>query len=169
MSVAESWLPEWDAEMAATRRVLERVPSDKLEWQPHDKSYTVRQLAGHLSQMPGWTGMTLNAPELDVNPPGGADWPQPEIGSTEDILALFDQNQAQGREVLAGAADSVFAEDWAFKNAGETLWSAPKGSVLRRFVLNHMIHHRAQLTVYLRLLDVPLPQVFGPTADEPGM
>ncbi len=169
MSIAESLLPEWDQEMAATRKVLERVPDDKLDWQPHPKSYTVRQLAGHVAQIPGWTGMTLNAPELDVNPPGGADWSQPEINSAADVLALFEQNQSQGRDVVAAAPDSVFGESWAFKNAGETLWSAPKSHVLRRFVMNHMIHHRAQLTVYLRLLDVPLPQILGPTADEPNM
>lgn len=168
MSLAEALLVEWDQEMAATRPLLERVPADKFDWKPHEKSYTLKQLAGHVARLPSWTAMTLNAPELDVDPPGGADWPEPVIENTQDLVALFDQGIAEARAVIAGTADEIFGEKWAFKKGGETIWQAPKAGVMRRFVLNHFIHHRGQLTVYLRLLDVPLPQIFGPTADAPG-
>jgi len=167
MSVSDVFLAEWDQEVAATRRLLERVPTDKLEWKPHEKSYTLRRLAGHVAQLHGWTGITLNADEFDIAPAEGGDFPQPTLESTEDILALFDDSTAEARSVIAGTSDDTFGEMWSFKRGKATIFSAPKAGVLRRFVLNHVIHHRGQLTVYLRLLDVPLPNVFGPTADEP--
>ena len=167
MPISEVFLAEWDQEVAATRRLLERVPPDKLARTPHDKSYSLRQLAGHLAQLHGWTAITLKADEFDVNPPEGGDYPQPTLESTGDILALFDQTTAEARNDIAATSDETFGETWTFKNGGETVFAAPKAGVLRRFVMNHVIHHRGQLTVYLRLLDVPLPQTFGPSADEP--
>lgn len=167
MSISEVFLAEWDQEVAATRRLLERVPTDKLDWKPHEKSYTLRQLAGHLAQLHGWTGITLKVDEFDVNPPEGGDYPKPSLESTDDILELFEQSSTEGREVLAATSDETFGETWTFKNGGETVFAAPKAGVLRRFVMNHVVHHRGQLTVYLRLLEVPLPQTFGPSADEP--
>ena len=167
MPIVDAVLAEWDQEVEGTRRLLERVPADQLDWRPHEKSYTLRQLAGHLAQMHGWVGMTLNGSEFDINPTDGGEYPAPSIESAEDLLAIFDKATAEAREVLAATEDGTFAEMWALKNAGEVIFEAPKAGVLRRFVMNHLIHHRGQLTVYMRMLDVPLPNIYGPTADEP--
>lgn len=166
MTLSDAFLAEWDQEVAATRKLLERVPTDKLDWKPHEKSYTLRQLAGHVAQLHGWTAITLNADEFDIAPADGGEYPQPKLESTDDILALFDRSAAEGRAVIAATGDETFGHMWSLRKGGEDIFSAPKAGVLRRFVMNHMIHHRGQLTVYLRLLDVPLPQIFGPTADE---
>ena len=167
MSIAQSLLPEFDQEMEATRKVLERVPTDKLDWGPHEKSMTFRQLATHVANLPSWTQITLQQDEFDVEPPGGEAWTPPEVDSTADLLAMFDQNTTSARKALAAVGDDVFMQSWTLKKAGESLFSAPKAGVLRRFVMNHLIHHRGQLTVYLRLIGVPVPQTMGPTADEP--
>jgi len=167
MSIADAVLMEWDQEMAATRAVLERVPDDKVAWQPHEKSMTLGRLASHVAELPGWAGLTLATDEFDVNPPGAEQTTGANLGSRSEILGLFDESSAAGREAIAHAADAVFDDPWTLKSGGEAVFSAPKAGVLRRFVLNHMIHHRGQLTVFLRLCDVPVPQTMGPTADEP--
>ena len=167
MSIAQSLLPEFDLEMEATRKVLERIPTDKLDWGPHEKSMTFRQLGTHVANLLSWTQITLQQSEFDVEPLGGEAWTPPAADSTAELLGMFDQNTASAREALAAAGDEVFMQSWTLKKAGESLFSAPKAGVLRRFVMNHLIHHRGQLTVYLRLIGVPVPQTFGPTADEP--
>jgi uncharacterized damage-inducible protein DinB len=167
MSIAQSLLPEFDQEMEATRKVLERVPTDKLEWGPHEKSMTLRQLATHVANLPSWAQITLQEDEFDVAPPGGDEFTLPVANSTDELLGIFDQNTTSAREAIATAGDDVFMQSWTLKKAGEGLFSAPKAGVLRRFVMNHLIHHRGQLTVYLRLIGVPVPQTLGPTADEP--
>ena len=167
MPVAQSLLLEFDQEMAATRKVLERVPDDKFEWAPHEKSMTLRQLATHVANLVGWTQMTLEQSEFDVAPPGGEAFTLPAPDSVSELLAMFDRNTTSAREAIAGTDDNVFMQSWTLKKGGETVFSAPKGGVLRRFVMNHVIHHRGQLTVYLRLLGASVPQTIGNTADEP--
>jgi uncharacterized damage-inducible protein DinB len=168
MAIADLLLPEFDEEMAATRRVLERVPDGKSAWRPHLKSMTLGRLATLLAQLPGWAVNVVTRDELDIAPPGG---PPPEfevLEGTARILALFDQNTAAARAVLAHAPDAEFKRSWAFKVGGRTITTHPKFTVYRRSVLNHVVHHRAQLTVYLRLNGVPVPAIYGPTADEPN-
>jgi uncharacterized damage-inducible protein DinB len=168
MSIAQALLPEFDQEMAATRKVLERVPDDKLEWSPHEKSMTLGRLAGHLAELPMWTAVSLDQDEFDVNPSDGEqEWEAAKPTSAAETLELFDKNSADAREKITSTGDATFFEDWTLKSGGETLFTIPKIGVVRSFILNHSIHHRGQLTVFLRILDVSVPQTYGPTADEP--
>lgn len=168
MSIAESVLPEYDHEMATTRRCLERVPGN-VTWKPHAKSFSLGDLAAHLANLPVWGIMTMQRTELDLNPPGGPGWVPPGYGSRDANLATFDENVKNLRAVLAGASDPDYLTGWSLKNAGQTVFTMPRVVVIRSFVLNHMIHHRGQLTVYLRMQDVPVPSVYGPSADEGSM
>lgn len=168
MAIADLLLPEFDEEMAATRRVLERVPDGKSAWKPHQKSMTLGRLATLLAELPGWAVNVLTCDGLDIAPPGG---PPPKfevLQGTARILALFDTNTAAARALLAKAPDAEFQRSWTLKVGGRTVAANPKFTVYRRTVLNHLVHHRAQLTVYLRLNGVPVPAVYGPTADEPN-
>ena len=168
MGMAQALLPEFDAEMAKTRTTLERVPEDKFEWQPHKKSMTMSGLATHIANLPSWVSVTLEQDGFDINPPAGDSPRQEPISSVADALTRFDQNVAQARESLSGAEDEVFFQSWSLLSGGETVFTAPKVGVLRSFVMNHLIHHRAQLGVYLRINDVPVPSLYGPSADEAG-
>ena len=165
MSIAESLLPEFDQEMAKTRSILELVPIDRKDWKPHPKSYSVEQLALHLANLPSWTGMTLNVDEFDMNPPGEDPPPPRTLTTTDALLAEFDNNVAEARETISSTTDETMFSNWTLLNGGEKMFTAPKVGVLRNFVMNHMIHHRAQLGVFLRLNDIPLPMIYGPTAD----
>lgn len=156
-------LPEFDAEMATTRRFLERVPADKVDWKPHAKSFSLGSLAVHLAQLPTWAAPTMTAPEIDLDPNDKA----PAFVSVEELLARFDRNVAEARAAIAAAEDSAYDEPWSLKVAGRTFFTRPKGRVLRDFVMSHNVHHRAQLGVYFRLLDIPVPGAYGPTADGP--
>lgn len=167
MPIAESLLPEFDHEMAGTRKVLERVPLDDPEWAPHEKSMKIGYMAGHLADLPGWVVATLAQDSLDLAPPGGEPYRSSEPKSREELMERFDANVAEAREVLARTPDEAFFESWALLRGGEEIFSMPKIAVLRSFVMNHMIHHRAQMTVYLRLHDIPVPGLYGPSADEP--
>jgi len=166
MSIADSLLPEFDHEMATTRRMLERTPETDPAWKPHPRSATLGYLAAHLAQLPSWIPVTLEQAELDFNPPGGARWKVPEFTTTTALVALFDENVKQARASLARTADPDFMVPWSLKNSGAVLFTMPRIAVLRSFVMNHMIHHRGQFTVYLRLRNVPVPGSYGPTADE---
>jgi uncharacterized damage-inducible protein DinB len=163
MSLSQSLLPEFDMEMSNTRKALERIPTDKLDWSPHAKSFTMGKLGTHLAMLPTWTNVTLDTSDLDVSQP----FDQPKPATTEELLALFDQNVAAARTALAGAADEAFFQSWTLRNGEQTIFTLPKIAVMRGFVLNHIIHHRGQLTVYLRLNDLPVPSIYGPSADEP--
>lgn len=169
MSIAQAVLPEFDHEMATTRRVIERVPEDRAGWRPHPKSWTLGDLAIHLCNLPSWGVLTLKETELDLNPPGGPGWTPPKFSTREAALAIFDQNVKQAREWIEKSTDADYLVGWSLKNGGKVAFTLPRVVVLRSFVLNHMIHHRGQLTVYLRLNDVPLPSVYGPSADENPM
>lgn len=167
MPLAELLLPEFDAEMAATRRVLERVPDGKTSWKPHPKSMPLGRLATLVAELPGWVVNTITLSELDIMPPGGPPPKFEALGSTKKILELFDKNAAAARGALAKASDAEFQKPWTFKVAGRAVDTSPKYTVFRRTVLNHLVHHRGQLTVYLRLNEAAVPAVYGPTADEP--
>ncbi len=153
-------LTEFDQEMAATRRLLERVPSDKGEWKPHAKSFALGHLAQLVSWIPGWITQTLRATEINLANAGGY-----SMESTETLLSQFDRNVNDARGALAAVTDAELAVPWSLKMGERVLFTAPRGAVTRQH-LSHLIHHRGQLTVYLRLVDVPLPSIYGPTADE---
>ncbi len=168
MAMRDALLPEFDREMEGTRRVLERVPEDKLGWKPSEKSGTMGWLAGHVAHLPQWASMTLSTKELDISPPG-SEPPLPELPKNrQDLLDWFDKYSAEARQALASASDEAMMEPWALLKGGQRIFSMPRIAVLRAFVMNHLIHHRGQLTVYLRMNGAPLPPLYGPTADEAG-
>lgn len=165
MAIADALLPEFDHEISTTRRVLDRVPDDQLAWKPHAKSMSLADLATHVSELLTWTEPTMTQPAIDVA--GFA--PPAAVTSRAELLRRFDQHAAGARRALAGRSDAEFLAMWSLKQNGKELFSMPKAAVIRSFVMNHLIHHRAQLAVYLRLLDVPVPSIYGPSADERGM
>ena len=165
MGLAQSMLPEFDAEMASTRRLIEACPEARANWKPHAKSSSLGDLALHLASLIDWTNATLASTELDLAPPGGPAWTPPKFVSMQATLAMFDVKVAAARKALAAASDAELGVLWSLKVGGNTLFTMPRSACLRSFVMNHLIHHRGQLSVYLRLIDVPVPQVYGPTAD----
>lgn len=160
MSMSGVLLPEFDQEMASTRRLLARVPGERGEWKPHPKSFALGHLAQLVSWMPGWIANTLRETALDL---AGA--PGYTFESTDTLLAGFDANVRDARAALEAARDEDFAVPWSLKHGEQVLFSAPRAAIVRNHI-SHLVHHRGQLTVYLRLLDVPLPSIYGPTADE---
>ena len=166
MPINQALLGEFDHEMAGTRKTLERIPEDKLTWAPHPKSMKLGDLAKHLADMPGWVVNTIEQDSLDIAPEGKHMEPSP-VHSRQEVLALFDKNVAAGRKALAAASDDArWMKPWSLLATGKTLLTMPRIAVLRGFVLNHNIHHRAQLGVYLRLNNIPVPALYGPSADE---
>ena len=161
MSIAEGLLPEFDQEMATTRKLLARVPSDKGPWKPHPKSFPLGHLAQLVATMPGWLTLTLEHTEFDL-----ATSPGYSFESTDTLLEEFDRHVRDARAALTSAQDAEFGVQWSLKKGDQVLFAGPRGAVVRSH-LNHLIHHRGQLSVYLRLNDVPLPSIYGPTADEP--
>ena len=161
-------LQDVEHELGTTRRVLERVPTDKMSWRPHPKSWTLGQLATHVARLHLWGTMTAEAPSVDVAgfPEGGG----PVAESAEALLALFDTESARMRaalaEMLGGDADAALQARWALRHGEHELMAFPRAFALRAFVFNHLVHHRGQLSVYLRLLDIPVPAMYGPSADE---
>jgi uncharacterized damage-inducible protein DinB len=161
MGIAEALLPELDRELAVTRTLLERVPASSSSWKPHQKSFSLGELATHVSNLPRWGTMTLEQSEFDI-----AGTPPLTWTSHEGVLSAFDQAAQAFRAALAGRSDAELMAPWTLKQKSATIFTMPKAAVLRSFVMNHLIHHRGQLSVYLRLLDVPLPSIYGPSADE---
>jgi len=157
-------LPEFDHELAQTRRVLERVPMDRADWKPHAKSFSLGELACHLANIPRWVPMTISQDELELDP----SFTTPQHSTVDALLAYFDEGVAEARKVIEGASGDDLRVMWSMKQNGEVALTMPKAAVLRSFILNHNVHHRAQLGVYLRLLDVPVPAIYGPSADEQG-
>lgn len=164
MTIAQTLLPEFDQEMATTRRCLERVPGDKLDFAPDPKSMKLGQLAGHLAELSGWGTITVSADELDFGANGG--YKPAVFTSRQQILDLFDQNATQSRAAIAAASDAHFAKDWSLRNGPEVYFTMPRIVVLRSMVMNHIIHHRGQLSVYLRMAGAKVPSIYGPSADE---
>ncbi len=168
MPIRDALLPEFDREMAGTRKVLERVPEDKFGWKPTEKSGTMIWLAGHVANLPQWLSMAFATDELDINPVG-TEQPRPTMPSNRsELLALFEKNSLEARKALEGASDQDMMKPWKLLNAGQQIFTMPKAAVVRAFVMNHMIHHRGQLTMYLRMNGAPLPALYGPSADETG-
>jgi uncharacterized damage-inducible protein DinB len=160
MTIADTLLPEFDQEMAATRRLIERVPDDNPNWKPHPKSFSIAHLAQLLAWMPGWIGQTLTSTELDLASGGGY-----SVESRDTLLKMFDDNVRSSRDAIAAAKDSDYEVPWSLKMKGAVLFTLPRGAVVRQHI-SHLSHHRGQMSVYLRLLDVPVPSIYGPTADE---
>ena len=168
MAIAESLLPEFDHETATTRTLLERVPDGKAGWKPHVKSMSLGELAMHLASIPGWAPVTLKQTEFDTNPPGGQSYTPPAYDSTSKMLAAYDEGVKAARVMLAATSDGEMMVPWTLKQGGKAIFSMPRAGVFRSFIMNHAIHHRGQLSVYLRLCDVKLPNIYGPTADTQG-
>lgn len=169
MTLTEALLPEFDQEMAKTRTTLERVPDDKFKWKPHEKSMPFGELANHVANIPTWARTILDAESFDFAA-SDANQETREMGRTaERVLAIFDRNVAAVRERLSRAGDEELVQIWRLLKGGEEIMSGPRISVFRSFILSHTIHHRAQLGVYLRLNDLPVPATYGPSADEGQM
>lgn len=169
MTISEALLPEFDQEMAYSRKTLERVPDDRLGWKPHEKSMTMGRLASHLSEAPGWTLPTLEKDALDMAPPGTPPYQPVILSSRKEMLEKFDKEVVSARAAIAAASDQHLFKPWSLLMGGEILLTQPRITILRTWVMNHSIHHRAQLGVYLRLNDIPVPAIYGPSADEQGM
>lgn len=168
MPISDLLIPEFDEEMNKTRSVLERLPEDKYGWKPHDKSFAMGALATHVAVMMGWLVDTVARDTYDVAPPGQEPYRETPVTSRAALLKRFDQGVTAAREALAGASDDHWMKPWSLLSGGQVLFTLPRYSAVRVFVMNHVIHHRAQLGVYLRLNDLPVPALYGPSADEQG-
>ncbi len=166
MHITDALLPEFDQEMANTRKALERCPEDKFGWKPHPKSYSLGMLATHLATMPEWGALTIEKESLDIAPPDAPPFKMEEITTQKELLAQFDKHVAAMRAALAKTTDEDFMKPWTLLMTGQPIFTMPRIAVIKGMVLNHSIHHRGQLTVYLRLNDVPVPAIYGPSADE---
>jgi uncharacterized damage-inducible protein DinB len=167
MAFTDVLLPEFDLEMATTRRVIAAVRDENASFRPHPRSTSMADLAVHVANLVTWVPIALESMEFDVHPPGGERWKAPKFESAAALVKAFDANVSKARAAIADATDVKLAIPWSFKRAGAAIFTQPRAAVLRGFVMNHMIHHRGQLTVYLRLCEIPVPSVYGPTADTP--
>jgi uncharacterized damage-inducible protein DinB len=164
MAIRDALLPEFDHEMATTRRLLERLPESEFAWRPHAKSMALGQLAGHIANLPQWCSATLASTVFDLD---SLPSPRPEPPATRAaVIEEFDGKVAAARNQLTATTDAEFMTPWTLKKGGQEVFTLPRISAIRSFVMNHLIHHRGQLSVYLRMKDVPLPSIYGPTADE---
>jgi uncharacterized damage-inducible protein DinB len=164
--MTELFLEELETELPATRRALERVPEGRNDWKPHPKSMALGYLAGLVANMPSWVTMTIKQDELDLNPPGGGKPPSLEAKTTSELLQKFDEAVKGAREALASTTDDFLLTPWRLLVGGQVVLEQPRYVVLRTSVINHLVHHRAQLTVYLRLNEAAVPALYGPSADE---
>jgi uncharacterized damage-inducible protein DinB len=165
MALKDALLPEFDHEMGTTRRLLERVPEADLTWKPHDKSFSLGHLAGHIANIPHWVDIAIDGTSFDVGADPEGARPTPPA-SVAELLKRFDENVKKARAKIDAQPDPALFATWTLKHNGQDVFTMPKVAVLRSFIMNHLIHHRGQLSVYLRLRDVPLPSIYGPTADE---
>lgn len=166
MTIGQSMLPEFDQEMQNTRKTLERAPDDRWNWKPHDKSGTLGWLAGHIATLPGWIAVTIQTEELDFAPVNGPAYQPPKTDNRAELLAVFDKESAGARAALAAVSDQEMMKGWKLLAAGKEIFTMPRIACIRGFAMNHLIHHRAQLGVYYRLLGIPVPGLYGPSADE---
>lgn len=160
MTMSETILPEFDLEMTTTRKVIERVPTEKGEWKPHPKSFSVGHLTQLVATMPGWLTKTILDTEINLAAAGGYSYQK-----TEELVKIFDKHVTEARKAISAAKDKDYMVPWSLKHGEHVVFTLPRGAVVRQ-TINHLVHHRGQLTVYLRLLDVPVPSIYGPTADE---
>jgi uncharacterized damage-inducible protein DinB len=168
MAMKDALLQEFDQEMATTRKLLVAAPERDAAWKPHPKSFSLGDLTVHIANMIGWTAPTLKDTEFNMNPPGGTPWVPPTWQSKAAMLDSFDGKVAEARAAIEATSDADFMVPWSLKSGEQTLLTLPRIAVLRTFVLSHVIHHRGQLSVYLRLRDVPVPSIYGQSADEKG-
>lgn len=161
MTISEILLPEFDQEMTNTRAILECVPEDKFAWKPHEKSMTMGRLASHVAEMPQWAVFTINQDTLELTP----DTKPFSAATKHELMDAFSDNISAARAAIAGATDEKLAKAWTLIYGGKTVLSMPRAAILRTMVMSHIIHHRAQLGVYLRLNDIPIPGMYGPSAD----
>lgn len=166
MNLSQPLIAELQHEAATTRKVLERIPEDKFDYKPHEKSMTFQRLAVHVAEMFGWITTTLKTSELDF---ATADYKSLEPTTNAELVEYFDKTIAEATEALENAADEDFFESWTLKNGEQVYFTMPKIQVIRSFAFNHIYHHRGQLSVYLRLNDIPVPEIYGPSADEGQM
>ena len=164
MSIAESFLPEFDRETGITRRLLERIPDGQFAWKPHEKSMTLGRLAEHLAELPGWAKVTIDQSGIDMATRRPPEYVSPPTRTA--VLEMFDKNVAEARATLTRKSDAELMAPWTLKAQGKEVFTMPKAVVLRSFVMNHLIHHRGQMSVYLRLQNIPVPSMYGPSADE---
>ena len=164
MALTDLLLPEFDHEMAVTRRVLERVPLQDADWKPHPKSMSLGELATHLAYVPTWMRVTLRGDGYEMSGDAGERHAVPR--TTAELLAAFDRHTTEARQILAAASDAEMMAPWTLRAGEHVVFTQPRAGVLRGFILSHLVHHRGQMTVYLRLRDVPVPSVYGPSADE---
>jgi uncharacterized damage-inducible protein DinB len=162
MAIADGLLPEFDHEMTVTRKLLERVPEGNFDWKPHHKSMSLGQLAQHVATIPRWGDVTLSRTEFDLS----SEPPPAAMTTRAEMLEAFDRHVRDARAALVGKGDGELMAPWTLKRGGHTIFSMPRTGVWRAMVMSHLIHHRAQLGVYLRMHDVPLPSMYGPSADE---
>lgn len=166
VSIRASLLPELDQELEKTRKTLERVPEDRFAWKPHERSFSMGELANHISRLLWWGRETMKTESLDLAPEGREIDAPPVAGTSEALLAAFDEGARSFREAVAEASDEAFAFPWSLFRGGQPLLTLPRGAVLRNLILNHLIHHRGQLTVYLRMTGASVPALYGPSGDE---
>lgn len=166
MSLSQALLPELDQEVATTRKLLERIPMDRFDWKPHEKSFSLGELGNHTAQLLDWGVQTLATEKMDLEPEDGP-LPRPPVARTvQDLLQTFDEGTSSFRDVVERASDEELMTPWTLLQKGQILFTLPRMAVIRTMILNHLIHHRGQLSVYLRLNDVPVPSIYGPSADE---
>jgi len=166
MRISDSLLPEFDHEMATTRKTLERIPEDKLSWAPHEKSMKLGRLAGHVAELPNFATMTIKTDSIDLASGGY----QPLTATSQkQVLDAFDKASSDARAAIAGATDEELMQPWTLLYGGKTIFAMPRVAAVRAMMMSHMIHHRGQLSVYLRLHNVPVPSIYGPSADEGSM
>lgn len=168
MKISEALLPEFDQESGITKAVLERCPEAKFNFKPHAKSWELITLATHLANLPYWAIITMKQEGFDMAPPGEQPYKEEPFKTTAELVEKFAKNTAEARTALAEASDEEFSKGWTLLNAGTPLFTMPRIVCMRTFVMNHGIFHRGQLAVYLRLIDVPVPPIYGPSADEIG-
>ena len=166
MGLSEALLPEFDQEMKNTRKTLERVPEVKFGWKPHEKSWAMGGLATHVANLVSWANRAIEQDSVDLAPQGVPIPPMVAVKTRQELLEMFDKNVAAARKAIAGASDAHLMQPWSLLRNGVPILKLPRIAVLRGFVMNHGIHHRAQLGVYLRLNDVAVPAIYGPSADE---
>lgn len=163
MAIAQALLPEFDHEMATTRRMLERFPEDKVEWRPHDTCMTLGRLAGHVAELAGWVVPTISQDKLDLDP---STFVPVVMKSRQETLKAFDETVKSSRALIASSSDEALMKPWSLVVTGHTVFTLPKAAVLRSFVMNHLIHHRGQLAAFYRIAGVPVPSLYGPSKDE---
>ena len=163
MSIADALVGEFTHEASVTRKLLERLPEDKLAWKPHEKSMSLGRLASHLAEIPEWGGTIVNDDVFDMD---ASDYSPKELTSRQAVLDAFDQSGEAFKKQLAGVSDEKLHEIWKMKQGGNVVVEMPRIACLRGFIMSHAVHHRGQLSVYLRENDVPIPSIYGPSADE---